>query len=123
MDINSLLHAIDILLPRERNDAKAFYGNLESIACYYNLPELHDLRLLIEQRESAIRQEAGVPDDRTITMADVDKLWKIEHAQQVEDAKRTEETILSMRERQRGVMLNAIDELREMMKNKKENDG
>ena len=75
LDVNPL-HAIDILIPRERNDAKAFYGNLESIARYYNLPELHDLRLLIEQRESAIRYEAGVPDDRTITMDDIKKLWR-----------------------------------------------
>lgn len=118
LDANPL-RAIDIMLIH--CDRKMLYANLKFIAGYYNQPAYDRLRALIEQRENAIRYEAGVGDGESITLAHIERFWTIETANEASAAARMEDVLLSARARQQSVMQNAIDEARALMnKNKAE---
>ena len=116
IDVNPL-RAIDVMLIH--CNRKMLYANLKFIAGYYNQPEYDRLRLMIEQRENAIRFEAGVKDEESITLAHIERFWTIEAANESAAAARMEAVLLSARARQQSVMQNAIDEARALMKKNK----
>lgn len=113
------LRVIDIMLIH--CDTKTLYANLAFFAKYFSQPEYDRLRSLIEQRENAIRCEAGVVGGEPITLAHIEKFWAIETANEASDAERMEEILLSVSIRARHVMQNAINEARALI-NKNKSD-
>ncbi len=116
LDVNPM-RAIDVMLIH--CDRKMLYENLKFISGYCNQPEYDRLRVLIEQRENAIRYEAGVMDGEPITLAHIEKFWTIEIANEANSAARMESVLLSARARQQSVMQKAIDEARALMNKNK----
>lgn len=116
LDVNPL-RAIDIMLIH--CDRKMLYANLKFIAEYFNQPEYDRLRFMIEQRENAIRYEAGVKDDEPITLVHIERFWTIETANEASAAAQMENVLLSARARQQSVLSSAIDKARALMNNKK----
>lgn len=95
----NLSHVIDLLLMH--CDKRLLRSNLRFGAEYFSEPEMLKILNYVEEREARIKRESRIAASEPLNLLAIQRVWEIEAKEEEEQAKKMQDTILALEERQR----------------------